>query len=363
MNEEHDFALVPRPPSAVEKAKPGAKRILSSMVMETLTLAKHTQAEPGELAQEAKSLDEQWNKAAEAGDSEAQFKLGEIHAARRSPLKDRSGKYVTARNLDEELCLAFHWFNRAADQGHAQAQHRVAFCYFIGSGVDQDDGKAFDYLRLAGSNGCSEAWRILANRLIFGTLSTKPAAQEGFEYMRKAAEAGNGIAGVWLSRLYRSGRVRQHPQKGDGYVEGIEVAPDVVESTRWLRVAADKGFAEAQVLLAECYLDGDGVVQDITKAAMWYRKAAEALSREEFPYDEYGATISLARCYTHGRGVSKDLAEAFVWLKFGAEATDDEDTNVELASLCSQMSQSELTEGQNRYQQLQQARKKRFDES
>ena len=39
MNEKNDFALVPRPASALEKAEPGAKRILSGMVADTLTLA------------------------------------------------------------------------------------------------------------------------------------------------------------------------------------------------------------------------------------------------------------------------------------------------------------------------------------
>ncbi len=40
MNEENDFALVPKPPGAIEKAVPGATSILSGMVAETLALAK-----------------------------------------------------------------------------------------------------------------------------------------------------------------------------------------------------------------------------------------------------------------------------------------------------------------------------------
>ena len=38
MNEKDNFALVPRPPGALEKAEPGAKRILSGMVADTLAL-------------------------------------------------------------------------------------------------------------------------------------------------------------------------------------------------------------------------------------------------------------------------------------------------------------------------------------
>ena len=39
MNEADKFALVPRPPGALEKAEPGAKRVLTSMVQDTLALA------------------------------------------------------------------------------------------------------------------------------------------------------------------------------------------------------------------------------------------------------------------------------------------------------------------------------------
>ena len=40
MNDRNEFALVPKPPGSLEKAEPGAKRILSDMVADTLALAK-----------------------------------------------------------------------------------------------------------------------------------------------------------------------------------------------------------------------------------------------------------------------------------------------------------------------------------
>ena len=39
MDDKNNFALVPRPSSAIEKAQPSAKRILANMVKETLSLA------------------------------------------------------------------------------------------------------------------------------------------------------------------------------------------------------------------------------------------------------------------------------------------------------------------------------------
>jgi TPR repeat protein len=353
MNDKDDFALVRKASNAVEKAKPRAKHILSGMIADTLALAI-----------ERRGFDEELQRAADAGDIEAQFKLGQIHFERRRYVRDQNGKLVKDQNWEKEVCLAAQWFRKAADQGHVQAQCEVAICLEYGWGVEEDRAKAFDYLRLAGASGCSEAWEQLGRKLIYQTIHTKFARQEGVECMRKAAETGNAWAAVWLSKLYSSGRVRRVVGDRWGYVEGIEVLPDAAESTRWLRCAAENQDATAQFELGQRYEEGCGVSKDITKAAMWYRRAAEALSRKEFVYDdEFGAARSLARCYTHGCGVSKDLAEAYMWLKFGAEVADDEDAKTELDSLCGQMSQSELTVGKNRYQRFQQIRKEQFGES
>ena len=39
MDEEDNFALVPRPPALIEKARPGAKRVLAVIVEDMLDLA------------------------------------------------------------------------------------------------------------------------------------------------------------------------------------------------------------------------------------------------------------------------------------------------------------------------------------
>jgi len=49
MNESDNSALVPRPPGALEKAEPGAKRILSGLVADTLALATHKGVVKGSL--------------------------------------------------------------------------------------------------------------------------------------------------------------------------------------------------------------------------------------------------------------------------------------------------------------------------
>lgn len=58
----------------------------------------------------------------------------------------------------------------------------------------------------------------------------------------------------------------------------------------WYRQAAVKGYAEAQLQLAELYDAGEGVTQDIETAVLWYEKAAEKDNEE--------ALIALAQHYT-----------------------------------------------------------------
>lgn len=90
----------------------------------------------------------------------------------------------------------------------------------------------------------------------------------------------------------------------------------------------------------------------------------------QYPGYELDAVVrGLAHCYAHGRGVAKDLAEAYSWLNFGADVLVvdshfyNDETEAELVSLCGEMSQSELADGENRYERLLQLRKARFGES
>lgn len=42
-----------------------------------------------------------------------------------------------------------------------------------------------------------------------------------------------------------------------------------------IKAQAEKGYAEAQYILATLYHDGEGTEQDMMLAALWYQKAAE----------------------------------------------------------------------------------------
>src|ERR1035441_1793733 len=59
------------------------------------------------------------------------------------------------------------------------------------------------------------------------------------------------------------------------YAVGFGVAKNEVESVNWYRKAADQNLAAAQYNLGTCYERAEGVAKDMAEAVKWYRKAAE----------------------------------------------------------------------------------------
>jgi tetratricopeptide (TPR) repeat protein len=109
MAENKNHSLVRRPANAVEKAAPGAKRILSGMVADTFAL----------LSARIKSEAESW-------------------------YENGVSCYV-AQNYPE----AVKWYRKAADQGHGKAQVNLGLCYANGQGVKKDYAEAYVWYNLA----------------------------------------------------------------------------------------------------------------------------------------------------------------------------------------------------------------------
>lgn len=83
------------------------------------------------------------------------------------------------------------------------------------------------------------------------------------------------------------------------------------EAAKWYRVAAERGYAQAQYNLAAMYEKEQGVAQDYPQAAYWYRKAAEqGLVLAQF---------SMGVMYDIGQGVAQDYQQALSWYGKAAE--------------------------------------------
>ena len=137
-----------------------------------------------------------------------------------------------------------------------------------------------------------------------GTMAMGPEATLSIDArldgLRAKAEKGDAEAQLLLAFAYYD--------KGDG------VPRDIAEAVKWLRNAAEQGYAAAQYALGNACYNGHGVPKDGTEAVNWFRKAAE---------QGYApAQRILGRMYCTGDGVPKEPAEAVKWLRKAADQGD-----------------------------------------
>ena len=169
---------------------------------------------------------------------------------------------------DENLSAAqITEYRKAAEQGDAQAQCRLAECYGKGLGVTQN-------------------------------------IDEAFKWGLKAAEQGNAEAQFYIGGAYSAGGFTARGFKGQDHLEAV----------RWYRKAADQGFIMAQHNLGNLYATGQGVTKNEAEAAKWYRKAAEQGYAE--------SQRSLGFRYANGEGVVKNGIESYKWFLLAAAQGD-----------------------------------------
>ena len=307
MNDKNEFALVPKPPGAVENVAPGTKRILASMVADMSGLAKKL---AGKEVSIADSQLEIW------------FQTGE--------------KYSSNRNWDE----AARWYRKAAEHNYAPAQNMMGYCYQHGWGVQQNFFEAVKWYHAAAEQKYAEAQYHLGGCYLNGDFlqGVEKDLPKAVTWYRRAADQNHAYAQFALGYRYYVG-------------EGVE--QNYEEAAKWYRKAADQGKALAQNRLGNCYHEGKGVPQDYVEAAKWWRKAAEQNNTE--------AQYSLACCYEQGQGVPPDVVEAYKFYKLAAGQKKITSLTLEqnrkaaaenLKQIVTQMTAVEITEGERRYREF-----------
>jgi hypothetical protein len=182
-------------------------------------------------------------------------------------------------------------FERAAGQGHADAQYLLSTMYDAGQGVAPDAGAAALWEGRAAEQGhtyaqANASFRCYSAGDLAGALG----------WCRRAAEARLAWAQYNLGLMYRKG-------------EGVE--RDDAEAAYWYRLAAAQGYVDAQVKLGGMFYFGLGVRRDYREAAVWFRKAAEQGDAE--------AQFQLGCLYETGLGVEQDYTEYRRWMREAAK--------------------------------------------
>ncbi len=251
---------------------------------------------------------------AEEGNSKAQLLLGTL-------LHDGLG-------VERDVAQGVSLIKRAADQGLATAKFQLAFVHLRRG--EEDLG--FQLLEQIANEGHVFA-QINLGLLYAPTMSDDPEHEKkSFDWLLKAAEAGDSFAMSQVAELYYYG-------VGVTF-DGAEVERDIVEAVRWSLAAADLNDPGGRYVLGLIYLYAtkfDGTLNDLEKGVALFRQAAEQ--------GHFRAQNRLASVYRHGNGVPKDLVTAYMWAKLGERAP-------ELSSivwkLTPEMTPEQIAEGEKR---------------
>jgi len=252
-------------------------------------------------------------KAAEAGNDNAMYKLG---LAR-----------LNGNGLPRDLSKALEWFGKAADAGNGDAMFKLGLAYYGGEGVEKDHVKAVEWYEKAAKAGSSEAMHNLGAMYYSGESMPKNS-RKAVDWLARAAEQGNTQAMYNLAVAYYNGDgiAKDYPQAVEWFRKSAEAGntsamynlalayldvTDYMNAKRWFIKAAEAGNAEAMYNLGVMHQNGYGVARHDTKAVEWYKKAAEA--------GDTNAMVNLGLMHHNGQGTSKDPDRAADWYRKGAE--------------------------------------------
>ncbi len=226
-----------------------------------------------------------------------------IEKAKKQEKKDRlfkaeTGHIPTILFLAKEaertnLKEALYWYEKAAQDDNINGMYGIVR---ISQRKKEDlilkEQANFWKMAIAGLEGDQHAKFEMGKALIHGRGTTKNIPK-GNGLVEEAAMSGNTEAMIYMGDWCMSKNNNNKSPEG---------------STKWFKLAADKGCAEAKVKLGLNYINGVGVPKNHSKGCYWLECAAEksnpeAMFRAGEAWAEYGE---------HGNSI------AYIWLFLAA---------------------------------------------
>lgn len=258
--------------------------------------------------------------------SQAEAKIkdleGRREAARQTATETQQIKQTEAqRNSDEETfqealkvlklpqssqnsARAAGLLQKAAMNGHAQAQYLLGRMFIAGTGVRVNLAAAGTWIGKSAQQQYPPAQASLGVMYLLGYGVSKDQGM-ALQYLTRAAEQGEPTAQCSLGRMYR---------------RGIGVQQDPAKAVQWLRKAADQGDPQGLLLLGVMYQQGEGVEQNLEKGFESLLQSAQKGNVE--------AECLVGIAYVEGLGVSRDKLTAQAWLRRAAGSGSVEARNL-----------------------------------
>ncbi len=185
------ISLSPVTAAALSSAIPvGSMGNLRATVAASPALTRHVEADilSGAALLKTEKRAQQGNIAAEFDLGRSYFDMATLH---------RQG----AR---KNISLGLQWYRRAALQGYAPAQARLASAYLSGLGVPKNEARALKWLRRATAQKYAPAEGLLGGLYLSG-LGVPMNPHRGVHWIRLAARQGNAASAMSLGFMYFTG--------------------------------------------------------------------------------------------------------------------------------------------------------------
>lgn len=179
-----------------------------------------------------------YQKAAEQGNANAQSALGTL--------------YNSGRLGEPDHAKALRWYQAAAKQGNPLAEYNIGYMHYAGRGLPRDDREALRWIGKAAAKGFDIAQTTLGRLLYDGHGLIQKNHGEAFRWFELAARQGNGEAQYYCGKMLF-------------LAEGVE--QDYVRASSWLRLAAVQNVPKAarardtalQILTTQQNIEASGI--------------------------------------------------------------------------------------------------------
>ena len=275
-----------------------------------------------------------YRRAAEAGHLGAQVRLAQLHllGLPEDAADLGAGLFESVKPIGVDYGAAMRWAKRAADAGVPDAQAIVG--YILSSGPEElrDPDAALKWYRESAQGDCPQGRLGYALMLMLRAdtaaahdelvLAAAAGVPKAHYLLGAEAERGVGTASDDAKARYHytiaaeAGLASAQTRLGLLLIEGRGGPADLLNGESWLRRAALSDDIEAAALLGDIYSRGGELPPNYIEAAHWFRTAAERGHKS--------AARALGTLYLTGAGVARDPDEAAVWFKHAAEAGDPE---------------------------------------
>jgi TPR repeat protein len=200
-----------------------------------------------------------WIKAAQAGDTLAQYELGMCHEKGEGVAFDRQA--------------AIMWFRKSAQGGYAPAQFVLGYFHQWGNGLEYDHGEVVRWYGKAAAQGYAKAQYNLGRYYGQGQseIGKVVRGQSDLVWSKIGIPKNPGEAVKWYRRAAENGHLLAQYEMGKIYHSGEGVAKDQVEAFKWWLKAAEQGHATSRFNIGVMYFLGRGTTKDFSEAARWFR--------------------------------------------------------------------------------------------